>query len=63
MAPLKALCSEKFIEWKDKFQNLHGLNCIEYTGDTVDDNDNNFVKLDSANIICTTPVYYFEDFY
>ncbi len=60
MAPLKALCSEKFIEWKEKFQNLHGLNCIEYTGDTEDEKGNSFNKLDSANIICTTPVIYFE---
>ena len=32
MAPLKALCSEKHNEWKEKFEKLHDLKCIELTG-------------------------------
>jgi replicative superfamily II helicase len=56
VAPLKALCTEKFVEWQEKFESLHGLKCIEYTGDTEDDKEKSFDKLDSANIICTTPV-------
>ena len=52
MAPLKALCSEKHNEWSEKFEKLHGLKCIELTGDTENDNEN---EIDSAHIICTTP--------
>lgn len=33
MAPIKALCSERLKDWKNKFT-VHGLKCIEITGDT-----------------------------
>ncbi len=56
MAPLKALCSEKFNEWSDKFDKLHNLKCIELTGDTDHNSDTEMNFIDSANIICTTPV-------
>ncbi len=56
MAPLKALCAEKFIEWKAKFENLHGLKCIELTGDTDMDAEKDFSFFQNANIVCTTPV-------
>jgi ATP-dependent DNA helicase HFM1/MER3 len=55
MAPLKALCSEKFTEWNDKFGRLHNLKCIELTGDTEHDSDKDFGCVADANIICTTP--------
>ena len=50
IAPLKSLCSEKYTEWLEKFDKLHGLKCIELTGDS--DND---IEFENANIICTTP--------
>ena len=37
VAPIKALCSERYNDWKDKLEPL-GLKCMELTGDTeVDD--------------------------
>ncbi|XP_071110692.1 probable ATP-dependent DNA helicase HFM1 [Haliotis cracherodii] len=33
VAPVKALCSERYLDWKRKFQ-PHGLSCMELTGDT-----------------------------
>ena len=56
MAPLKALCTEKFHEWKEKFEKLQNLKVLEYTGDTDDDLQTNLNDLESAHIICTTPV-------
>lgn len=57
MAPLKALCTEKFNEWQEKFEKLHNLSCIQLTGDTNIDtyNDQNNTMIENANIICTTP--------
>ncbi|XP_060602890.1 probable ATP-dependent DNA helicase HFM1 [Ruditapes philippinarum] len=51
MAPIKALCSEKFSDWKTKFE-PYGLKIMELTGDTDTDE---FYELQSVNIILTTP--------
>ena len=52
VAPIKALCSERFEDWKQKFGGL-GLQCRELTGDTeIDD----YYELQDAHIIFTTPV-------
>ena len=56
VAPLKALCTEKYIDWKEKFESQHGLNCIEVTGDSSFDSNAEFTKLANSNIIFTTPV-------
>jgi len=50
-APTKALCSERQRDWEKKF-GLHGLKCLELTGDSdrVD-----IRNVQSANIIITTP--------
>ncbi|CAG5896937.1 unnamed protein product, partial [Menidia menidia] len=51
MAPIKALCSQRFEDWKKKFGPL-GLNCKELTGDTeIDD----FFEIHDSHIILTTP--------
>ncbi|CAL8311544.1 unnamed protein product [Gadus morhua 'NCC'] len=51
MAPIKALCSQRFEDWKQKFGPL-GLTCMELTGDTeIDD----FFEIQDAHIIMTTP--------
>ncbi len=53
VAPLKALCNEKYNDWSQKFKEFN-VKCIELTGDShiVDDIRN----MQNANIICTTPV-------
>lgn len=52
VAPIKALCSQCFENWKMKFGPL-GLNCKELTGDTeIDD----FFEIQDSHIILTTPV-------
>jgi ATP-dependent DNA helicase HFM1/MER3 len=52
VAPIKALCSQRFEDWKQKFGPL-GLTCMELTGDTeIDD----FFEIQDAHIIMTTPV-------
>ena len=52
MAPVKALCSERFEDWKQKFGPL-GLKCMELTGDTeIDD----YMELQDVHIVLTTPV-------
>ncbi|XP_027281671.1 probable ATP-dependent DNA helicase HFM1 [Cricetulus griseus] len=51
MAPIKALCSQRFDDWKEKFGPM-GLNCKELTGDTVMDD---LFEIQHANIIMTTP--------
>jgi ATP-dependent DNA helicase HFM1/MER3 len=56
VAPLKALCTEKFNEWSEKFEKLHSLKCIELTGDTDHANENDFEYVQNSNIIFTTPV-------
>ncbi|KAM9845417.1 putative ATP-dependent DNA helicase HFM1 [Aulostomus maculatus] len=51
MAPIKALCSQCFENWRNKFGPL-GLNCKELTGDTeIDD----FFEIQDSHIILTTP--------
>lgn len=52
VAPIKALCSERYEDWKNKFT-IHGLKCIEITGDNeVTD----YVSLISRyQLIITTP--------
>nr|XP_033772271.1 probable ATP-dependent DNA helicase HFM1 [Geotrypetes seraphini] len=51
MAPIKALCSQRFEDWKEKFGPI-GLICKELTGDTqIDD----LFEMQHAHIIMTTP--------
>uniref|UniRef100_A0A3B4AAC7 DNA 3'-5' helicase n=1 Tax=Periophthalmus magnuspinnatus TaxID=409849 RepID=A0A3B4AAC7_9GOBI len=50
-APIKALCSQCFENWKRKFGPL-GLKCKELTGDTeIDD----FFEIQDSHVILTTP--------
>lgn len=49
---MKALCSERFEDWKNKFL-VHGLNCIEISGDTQFSDDINWIS--SYQLIITTP--------
>nr|XP_010301135.1 PREDICTED: probable ATP-dependent DNA helicase HFM1 [Balearica regulorum gibbericeps] len=51
MAPIKALCSQRFDDWKEKFGPV-GLSCKELTGDTVMDD---LFEIHHAHIIITTP--------
>ncbi|XP_068547076.1 probable ATP-dependent DNA helicase HFM1 isoform X7 [Anas acuta] len=51
MAPIKALCSQRYHDWKEKFGPI-GLNCKELTGDTVMDD---LFEIHHAHIIITTP--------
>ncbi|NXG63505.1 HFM1 helicase, partial [Hemiprocne comata] len=51
MAPIKALCSQRFDDWKGKFGPI-GLSCKELTGDTVMDD---LFEIHHADIIITTP--------
>ncbi|XP_022085821.1 probable ATP-dependent DNA helicase HFM1 [Acanthaster planci] len=51
MAPIKALCSQRCQDWKDKFEPL-GLKCQELTGDTELDD---YFQLQEINIVMTTP--------
>ncbi|KAI4874988.1 hypothetical protein NFI96_017657 [Prochilodus magdalenae] len=51
MAPIKALCSQRYEDWKLKFGPL-GLNSKELTGDTeIDD----FFEIQDSHLIMTTP--------
>ncbi|XP_061321515.1 probable ATP-dependent DNA helicase HFM1 isoform X6 [Pezoporus flaviventris] len=51
MAPIKALCSQRFDGWKEKFGPI-GLSCKELTGDTMVDD---LFEIHHADIIITTP--------
>ncbi|NXA70674.1 HFM1 helicase, partial [Mohoua ochrocephala] len=51
MAPIKALCSQRFDDWKEKFGPI-GLTCKELTGDTLIDD---LFEIHHADIIITTP--------
>ncbi|KGL93095.1 putative ATP-dependent DNA helicase HFM1, partial [Charadrius vociferus] len=51
MAPIKALCSQRFDDWKEKFGPI-GLSCKELTGDTLMDD---LFEVHHADIIITTP--------
>ncbi|MBZ3870683.1 putative ATP-dependent DNA helicase HFM1, partial [Sciurus carolinensis] len=57
VAPIKALCSQRFEDWKEKFGPF-GLNCKELTGDTVMDD---LFEIQHAHIIMTTPVHVVKD--
>lgn len=48
IAPLKALCHERIVDWKEKFSQF-GLSCLELTGDTKD------VISSKYNFVVTTP--------
>lgn len=52
MAPIKALCSERHTDWKNKFS-IHGLKCIEITGDTELFDGINMIT--NHQLIITTP--------
>lgn len=52
VAPIKALCSERYEDWQAKFGPL-GLRCCELTGDSQLDD---YFELQSAQIVMTTPV-------
>lgn len=54
MAPIKALCSERYQDWNAKFSPF-GLKCTELTGDTELDD---FHELQYSHIVFTTPVSY-----
>ena len=49
---MKALCSERFQDWKAKFERF-GLKCKEVTGDSELDD---YYELQSTGVIMTTPV-------
>lgn len=51
MAPVKALCTEKFNDWVEKFSPL-GINCLEVTGDFENLDFNNIQRY---QLILTTP--------
>ena len=52
VAPIKALCSERFEDWKTKFTPF-GVRCMELTGDTeIEDH----YELQESHLILTTPV-------
>nr|XP_009680840.1 PREDICTED: probable ATP-dependent DNA helicase HFM1 [Struthio camelus australis] len=51
MAPIKALCSQRFDDWREKFGPI-GLSCKELTGDTEMDD---LFEIQHAHIIITTP--------
>lgn len=52
VAPIKALCSERYEDWSSKFRGF-GLRCAELTGDSQLDD---YFELQNAQIIMTTPV-------
>ena len=52
VAPMKALCSERFVDWKTKFEPF-GLKCKEVTGDSELDD---YYELQNIHMIMTTPV-------
>jgi ATP-dependent DNA helicase HFM1/MER3 len=51
VAPVKALCSERFEDWRSKFSSV-GLRCKEYTGDT---DEYDLSSLSAYHLILTTP--------
>ncbi|PSN45754.1 hypothetical protein C0J52_13790 [Blattella germanica] len=51
LAPIKALCSERYLDWSAKFSCL-GLRCLEITGDT---DDFQLANLSSYHLLMTTP--------
>lgn len=59
VAPVKALCSQRFDDWKEKFGPI-GLTCKELTGDTLMDD---LFEIHRADIIITTPVGFIPSSY
>lgn len=51
VAPIKALCAERFADWKLRFETL-GIECLLITGDS---NLDELARLRSAQVIITTP--------
>ena len=51
MAPIKALCSERFQDWSKKLSPFN-VTCLELTGDTETDD---YMELRGAQLILTTP--------
>lgn len=49
---MKALCNERYEDWSKKFSPV-GLICKELTGDSEMDD---YLELQTANIVMTTPV-------
>ena len=49
---MKALCSERYEDWSMKFTPV-GMKCKELTGDSEMDD---YLELQNANIVMTTPV-------
>ena len=49
---MKALCSERYEDWTNRFSSI-GLKCMELTGDTEMDD---YFDLQDVHIILTTPV-------
>ena len=52
VAPMKALCSERYEDWSGRFAAL-GLKCLELTGDSL---MYDYSELQDVHIILTTPV-------
>jgi len=52
VAPMKALCSERYEDWNSRFSGL-GLKCLELTGDSM---MYDYSELQDVHIILTTPV-------
>ena len=52
VAPIKALCSERYEDWSSRFAAL-GLKCLELTGDSL---MYDYSELQHVHIILTTPV-------
>lgn len=52
VAPIKALCSERYEDWKNKFS-TYGLKSVELTGDTEYTHDMDLIT--SYQLIITTP--------
>lgn len=52
VAPIKSLCSERYEDWKKKFS-IHGLKCVEMTGDSKFSDDMSLIS--SNHLIITTP--------
>lgn len=52
VAPIKSLCSERYEDWKKKFS-IHGLRCVEMTGDSDFSDDMSLIS--NNQLIITTP--------
>ncbi|KDQ10599.1 hypothetical protein BOTBODRAFT_190414 [Botryobasidium botryosum FD-172 SS1] len=54
MAPTKALCSERFRDWTEKFRHI-GIKCCELTGDTFQGGKSAWAEAKDSTVIITTP--------